>query len=937
MRKEFVSPLYSRCSSILTALKWNSTRPISSTTDEKAALTLNEIAEKWTIKWKAMPKSKTKHENGSKSFYCLTMFPYPSGKLHMGHLRVYTINDVITRFKRLKGQQVIQPMGWDAFGLPAENAAVERGINPAVWTEENIKNMKEQMSMMLADFDWDREINTCSPDYYKWTQKLFLLLFEHGLAYRKKAEINWDPVDQTVLANEQVDANGKSWRSGAIVEKKKLRQWFIGITKYADALNEDLNILKEWPLKVKSMQKHWIGKSYGAEIEFLINDISNSTIPVFTSRPDTIFGVQFLALALDHPLTVKLARDDPKLQLFIEELRGKEVDTTEGYLIQNLRASIPIDVHNHRNEKFEIPIYVAPYVLSSYGTGAVMGCPGHDERDFKFWNRQNPDIAPIQVVGNKDLELAIRKQDLPFTEKDGVLYDSSVLNNGRKDMGNYRGMPSMKAAKEVLSALESQNLGKDVINYRLRDWLISRQRYWGAPIPIIHCEKCGPQPAPDLDLPVVLPPLQGHKFTKGNPLANLESFVKAKCPSCGADSKRETDTMDTFMDSSWYFFRYLDNKNKQRLFDPKKVNENMPVDMYIGGIEHAILHLLYSRFISKFLGDIGLWSCDSFRNEPFKKLVTQGMVHGETFTDPETNRFLKPEELDLSNPTSPKIKSSGMKPNITYEKMSKSKFNGADPAEYISKYGPDATRALILFQAPISDVLNWNESQIHGIKRWLNTVISLPERINTAFRDHKPKNEDSNHTMTNFKNIKINEKIYNSIRFNELDFNLFREVQEFIERIAESIEIQLSFNTIISDYMKLTNLIVASLKGENTARKEIILDAYKTLLIGMYPVTPCVSEECWERICITTGRPWSSISEQLYPKSQRIDSPFIRYNVFINGKARLLFQGNKSLIELEEKEIFEIVCSKENTRKYVTGELKRLIVKPGMISIVTTH
>lgn len=916
-----------------------SLRYASVNSSQSGQIAPSELDNKWINRWKEIspngslhPTKHIKNDLGE-TFYALSMFPYPSGMLHMGHLRVYTISDVIARFKRLNGYNVIHPMGWDSFGLPAENAAVERGINPAVWTESNIKKMKEQMSLMLADFDWEREISTSSPEYYKWTQKIFLLLFEHGLAYRKEAEINWDPVDQTVLANEQVDSEGKSWRSGALVEKRNLEQWFIGITNYAKELNEDLKILDKWPDKVKSMQSHWIGESHGAEIKFLTND-EFSEITVFTSRPDTLFCAQFIALATNHPLTMKLAENDEKLRSFIKHCETVEADSKEGYLIEGLRASIPITVNNEKNHTYDIKIYVAPYVLGKYGHGAVMGCPGHDERDFDFWKLHNPEIPPIEVVGHPNP----KKNDgkVLYTNKKGVLYDKSVLPNGLETLGTYKNKKTSQAAHDIVKVLEGYGLGSKSTQYRIRDWLISRQRYWGAPIPIIHCDTCGPTPVPDKDLPVLLPEIEGQSFGKGNPLAKLDEFVNTKCPSCGGNAKRDTDTMDTFMDSSWYFFRYTDARNTQAPFDHDKASKNMPIDLYIGGVEHAILHLLYSRFISKFLGTIGMWDGIEHKCEPIKQLVTQGMVHGKTYSDPENGRFLKPEELNLSDINNPKIVNSGLVPNISFEKMSKSKYNGADPAECIKKYGADATRAHMLFQAPISDILNWNEEQIHGIDRWLRRVVNLN---NLIFQSSKTNEERKNETVaTEFKGIELNDTVYDVIKFNETELGLYNDSQKYVESVFNSIEAEFSFNTIISDFMKFTNSIYAALKSEEYVNPQLLIDSYKRLLIIMAPVTPCTAEECWEMISKSSGIPWKSIFSQNYPKVRHIESPYMTYNVFVNGKARALFKGLKILATKEENEILEVLLQNDSISQHVTdGVIKKMIVKPGMISLLTPN
>lgn len=887
-----------------------------------AKIQLNQLDQKWSQRWKESSPTNSLHPTkhivnpDAPSFYSLLMFPYPLGMLHMGHLRVYTISDVIARFKRLKGYNVIHPMGWDAFGLPAENAAFERGINPDKWTLLNIEKMKEQMQLMLADFDWDREVTTSTPEYYKWTQKIFLLLHEHDLAYRKEAEINWDPVDKTVLANEQVDSDGRSWRSGAKVEKRNLEQWFIGITKYAKELNQDMSVLDQWPDKVKAMQRNWIGESHGAEVVFPIE--GDGVIKVFTSRPETLFSVQFLAVSLDHHLVKENLT--PELSAFIAANRDAEPDSKDGFLL-DVKASIPIDPQNNSLRKFEVPIYVAPFVLSTYGHGAVMGCPAHDERDFKFWSLHYPDTPIIPVVGKAQSPNGLSLEEA-FTER-GVLYDSTYLSGGIKDLGDYNMKTSAEASSMVTTTLESHNSGGSSTQYRLRDWLISRQRYWGAPIPIIHCDLCGTVPVPDSQLPVVLPKIETDKFKKGNPLANLDSFVNTTCPSCGSPAKRDTDTMDTFMDSSWYFFRYLDSKNTKEPFGYSKATANIPVDMYIGGVEHAILHLLYLRFISKFLGDIGMWDGKDFKNEPFKQLVTQGMVHGKTFSDPSSGRCLKPEELDLTNPDQPTIVGSNATPTITFEKMSKSKYNGADPAECIKKYGADATRAHMIFQAPLSDILNWNEEQIHGVERWLHKVLNLSSLIRA--RENVTKQENDNKVGE----LLLNGKEINA-SFNDAELKLYNDVSRYINKIADSIEVELSFNTIISDLMKLTHTVTAACKSPDYISQELLLDSYKKLLLAMSPITPCVAEEGWESLGNT-----KSIFFERYPSTKVLQSQFIDYKIMINGKYRGTLRENRKLIDEQEDIVIEQVKKLDGISKFLTGAIKKTIFKHGMIGIIT--
>lgn len=907
-------------------------RSLTSALNSKQALKLNEIDKKWMQKWKDQPIEYAKGTSKKEElFYCLSMFPYPSGTLHLGHQRVYTISDVISRYKRLQGYDVIHPMGWDAFGLPAENAAVERGINPAIWTETNIEKMKAQMELMLADFDWEREVNTSSPDYYKWTQKIFTLLFENGLAYKKGAEINWDPVDQTVLANEQVDSDGKSWRSGAKVEKRNLEQWFIGITKYASALQNDLKLLDKWPDKVKAMQKHWIGESHGAEIKFPSQGCPQKDVTVFTSRPDTIFSVQFVALALNHPIVEEMAQKDSKLAGYIELAKADDDPLSKlGYLLDSVKVSIPVNIDGSARSDFDVPVYVAPYVLGSYGHGAVMGCPAHDERDADFWALHQPNIPTRPTVGPADKAAAAKFEGV-FTAKNGRLYDSSVLNNGVSSFKDLYGLKSKDAGEKIIKMLEQNNAGGKTVQFKIRDWLISRQRYWGAPIPIINCDSCGPVAVPDEDLPVMLPKIDGNSFGKGNPLDKLESFVNTTCPSCGGPAKRDTDTMDTFIDSSWYFFRYLDACNEKKIFDHDKATRGMPIDLYIGGVEHAILHLLYSRFISKFLGDAGLWDGKAFNNEPIKELMTQGMVHGKTFSDPETGRFLKPEEVDLTDATKPKIKETGVTPFVSFEKMSKSKYNGVDPAKCIGTYGADAVRAHILFSAPVSDELNWNEDQIQGIERWLKKVLNLKDDIVRIVTDPSYKSTGG----TEFREIELLGQVQDSLTLSEEELQLYNDTRFYTNRIAKSIDVDFSLNTIVSDFMKMTNALHSAAKQKNID-PAVMLDAYEKLLIVMAPVTPSVAEECWEGLANGLGKPVESVFSQSFPNSQPIASPYTNFNIFVDGKARHSIRALRSLATQPETEVLKTALAEAQVKKFVGDkDIKKLIVKEGLISIIT--
>ncbi|TVY86753.1 Leucine--tRNA ligase, mitochondrial, partial [Lachnellula willkommii] len=823
----------------------------------------------------------------AKKAYILPMFPYPSGDLHLGHLRVYTISDVLARFKHMQGYKVMHPIGWDAFGLPAENAAIERGIDPAVWTKSNIEKMKGQLESMNGHWDWDRaqEVATCDPSFYKHTQRLFLLLHERGLAYQAESLVNYDPVDKTVLANEQVDANGNSWRSGAKVEKRLLKQWFFKISEFRQELLDDLQYLAKdsaWPERVLAMQKNWIGKSTGANIKFPVvpNDEQIHTdIKVFTTRPDTLFGVQYLALASTHPIVQRLAKSDVDLQAFLDTLPALPPDSKVGYLLPQIHATNPLadETTTPDATKASLPIFVAPYVLGDYGDGAVMGVPGHDTRDYAFWKHNRVD-DPIRFViaSSQDGHSPVKVNNQPFIHQ-GHLNSHS---------GPYAGHTSAQATKKIVALLDSKGLGSAAETWRLRDWLVSRQRYWGTPIPIIHCESCGPVPVPEVQLPVQLPEVEDHwaEGKTGNPLENAHAWVNTPCPRCGHAAKRDTDTMDTFVDSSWYFMRFPDAKNNDALFSPEAANASLPVDIYIGGVEHAILHLLYARFISKFLATTPYWPAGAIHHgEPFKKVLAQGMVHGKTFSDPSTGRFLKPNEVDISTPSKPLISSTGKAPNVSYEKMSKSKYNGVDPGTCLNKYGADATRAHILFQAPVTEVLEWDEERISGITRWLRRLYehvnkfaavwafaeqNAPDIFNPKIyllAAHRQK-YDAEKLINDLSSVPEKEGHKNFLIWQrkfwnqEMDQNqkLWRAVQQTIINVTDSYDKSYSLNTVVSHLMSLTNAIIESStpvtnellesgKDSNIPILNLTLHRHAViqLIKMMAPITPAFAEQVW--------------------------------------------------------------------------------------------
>ncbi|NEP00266.1 MAG: leucine--tRNA ligase [Symploca sp. SIO2E9] len=840
-----------------------------------------EIEGKWQKTWAELGLDQTPVNTDKPKFYALSMFPYPSGNLHVGHTRNYVITDVIARLKRMQGYRVLQPLGWDAFGLPAENAAIERGIHPAKWTYQNIAHMKEQLQPLGLSIDWNREVTTCSPDYYKWTQWIFLQFFKKGLADQREAAVNWDPIDQTVLANEQVDNEGRSWRSGAKVERKLLRQWFLKITDYAEELLNDLETLSGWPERVKLMQANWIGKSVGAYLEFPLIGMDEK-IGVFTTRPDTIYGVTYVVLAPEHPLTPKIttAKQKAAVDAFIQKVaQESELERTAE---DKPKQGIPTGgkaINPFTGE--EIPIWIADYVLYEYGTGAVMGVPAHDARDFKFAQEKQ---LPIKVViVPKDQNSEVSKLETAYTEP-GVLVNSDQFNQ----------IDSVEAKSAIIEYAEKQGWGKARVQYRLRDWLISRQRYWGAPIPVIHCPNCGTVPVPDQDLPVQLP--EDIEFTgRGlSPLAQLESWVNVPCPSCGTPAKRETDTMDTFIDSSWYFLRYPDAKNEQQAFDPDKTNDWMPVDQYVGGIEHAILHLLYSRFFTKVLRDCGLLNFD----EPFRRLLTQGMVQNTAYKNPVTGKYIPPAEVDSEDPKDPET---GEPLQVFYEKMSKSKYNGIPPEEVISKYGADTARMNILFKAPPEKDLEWDDADVEGQFRFLNRVWRLAVEFIVETPDYSA-------------------AIPQQLTKTEKD--LRRAIHKAIKEVSEDLEGEYQFNTAVSELMKLSNALAdASCKDS-----PVYAEGIETLIKVLAPFAPHIAEELWHAIGY-----FESVHMQSWPQFDpaALIADEITLVIQIKGKTRGTIQVPA---QADRQALEQYARESEVAKRHIEGkEIKKVIVVPGKL------
>ncbi|MEB3213827.1 MAG: leucine--tRNA ligase [Leptolyngbyaceae bacterium] len=849
-----------------------------------------EIEEKWQKSWADQGLDRTPEDTSKPKFYALSMFPYPSGNLHMGHVRNYSITDVIARIKRMQGYRVLHPMGWDAFGLPAENAAIKRGIHPAKWTYENIAQMTQQLKRLGLSYDWDREVATCSPDYYRWTQWIFLQFLDAGLAYQREAAVNWDPVDQTVLANEQVDSEGRSWRSGALVEKKFLRQWFLKITDYAEQLLADLETLPGWPERVKTMQANWIGKSTGARVEF--KTTAGDSIPIFTTRPDTLWGATFMVLSPEHPLVESVTSDAQRaaVQAYQTEAASKSEiertadDRTKTGVFTGGSAVNPV------NGK-EIPIWIADYVLMDYGTGAIMAVPAHDTRDFEFATQFGLDIVQVVFPADSETDEAEPLSEAFVDNTSGVLQHSGPLN----------GLNVPDAKTRVIEYLEEKNIGTAQVTYRLRDWLISRQRYWGVPIPVIHCPSCGTVPVPDDQLPVVLPEDVEFSGRGASPLAKLDHWVNVDCPKCQQPAKRETDTMDTFIDSSWYYLRYCDAKNDEQVFDPKKANDWMPVDQYVGGIEHAILHLLYSRFFTKFLGDRQLLTC----KEPFTRLLTQGMVQGVTYRNPNKggNDQWVPSAL-VSDPDNPTDPDTGEPLERLYATMSKSKGNGVAPEDVLQKYGADTARMFILFKAPPEKDLEWDDADVEGQFRFLNRVW----RLATDFSAQ----EGSVRAV----------KLPPAENLSKAEKEVRRATHTAIKEITEDIEGDYQFNTAVSELMKLSNALNDAKCVDSPAYAEGI----QILLVLLAPFAPHITEELWHQLGGTDSihhQPWPAVD----PSALVVDE--ISLVIQIMGKTRgtiqVPAQSDKAALEAFARE-------SEIAQRYIADKpIKKVIVVPGKL------
>ena len=834
------------------------------------------IEKKWQKIWNEKNIFTAKIDYTKPKYYVLEMFPYPSGAIHMGHVRNYTLGDLVARYKKAKGFNVLHPMGWDAFGLPAENAAIENETHPAKWTYSNIASMKVQLKKMGLSYDWSRELTTCDPNYFKFEQKMFIDFFNVGIAYKKETLVNWDPVEKTVLANEQV-VDGCGWRSGALVEKKKMKGWFLKISDYASELLDDTDKLIAWPDRVKTMQKNWIGKSDGATVKFKISN-TEEYLSVFTTRPDTIFGATFIALSPQHPLSIKIASKDNKVKEFInscETYSTSEIEIEKGEKL-GFRTDLTTE-HPFIKDK-KIPIYIANFVLMDYGTGAIFGCPAHDQRDFDFANKYNLDI--IHVLKNEN-NLDI-KQSSPYTG-DGVHINSDFLN----------GLNTTEAIKVSINRLQLLNVGERTISYKIRDWGVSRQRYWGCPIPIIFCSTCGEVPVPKDQLPLTLP--EDISFNNpGNPLDYHPTWKHTKCPKCNKKAIRETDTFDTFFESSWYFARFTD-LNSSEPFSKEAADYWLPVDQYIGGIEHAVMHLLYSRFFMRALKSVNTISI----KEPFTALQTQGMVCHQTFKD-TNNKWLFPSEVTKEND---KFYYKDTRELVTVgrtEKMSKSKKNVIDPEFIIQNYGADTARFFMLSDSPPNRDMEWTDSGIDGSWRFLNKLWRFVITIKFSHDTSKIPVilNDQNHSLLRILNLTIND-------------------------VSVSIE-DFHFNNAVASIRSLFNFLLAY-KVTNKNDEILILYSIKNLLILINPMVPHIAEELWESLNIDSmicNEDWPTVNS-LYLEKNDIEIP-----IQVNGKIRALITVplNKSKKDLEL-----LALNEKNVKKFLNGKPKKVIIIPNRI------
>ena len=833
-----------------------------------------------------------REDSSRPKYYCLCMFPYPSGRLHMGHVRNYTIGDVLTRYMRMQGCNVLQPMGWDAFGLPAENAAMANGVPPAKWTYDNIAYMKRQLRSLGFGIDWAREVATCRPDYYRWNQWVFLRMLEKGIAYRRTGVVNWDPVDQTVLANEQV-IDGRGWRTGALVEKREIPMYYLGITKYAEELLAALDTLPGWPERVRLMQSNWIGRSEGLELEFEIDD-GGDPLRIYTTRPDTLFGVTYMAVAAEHPLAARAAQGNPDLQAFIAECQRTGV--TEAALETMEKRGMPTGIHAiHPFTGDKVPVWVANFVLMGYGTGAVMAVPAHDQRDWEFARRYGLRIH--QVIQPADGSLV----DI---DAGAFVEHGRLINSGRFD-----GLDFDEAFDAIAKSFEANGRGQRRVNWRLRDWGISRQRYWGCPIPLIHCQTCGDVPVPDEQLPVVLPE-DCVPDGSGNPLNRNEAFLACTCPKCGQPARRETDTMDTFVDSSWYYFRYASADNANAMVDGRAAYW-LPVDQYIGGIEHAILHLLYSRFWTRVMRDLGLTQLD----EPFTNLLTQGMVLNEIyFRKPASGRvvYYNPADVDVQlddkgarigavlRADGQPVESGGI------GTMSKSKGNGVDPQALVEQYGADTARLFMMFAAPPEQSLEWSDEGVEGAFRFM-------KRLWKAVHQHVSQGPA---TALDRQALTTEQR------------DLRRQVHETLRKVSHDIGTRRTFNTAIAAVMELMNSL-ARFDDRTPQGRAVMQEALEIVVLALQPVVPHACHALWREL----GHERAVVDER-WPEvdSAALARDSIEVVVQVNGKLR----GRVTVpADADEAQVREAALADANVQKFMEGKpVRKFVYVPGKLANV---
>ncbi len=843
--------------------------------------------------WQQNQSFKAVEAPGKEKFYCLAMFPYPSGKLHMGHVRNYTIGDVISRYQRMLGKNVLQPMGWDAFGLPAEGAAIKNKMPPAAWTYSNIDYMKGQLKRLGFAYDWDRELATCKPDYYKWEQWFFTELYKKGLVYKKNAVVNWDPVDQTVLANEQV-IDGRGWRSGALVERREIPQWFIKITDYADELLDDLDDLEGWPEKVRTMQRNWIGRSYGVQIDFGIEGAAaTDKLTIYTTRPDTLMGVTYLAVAAEHPLALEAAKSSREISAFVDECRQGSTSEADMETMEKKGIRLGINaIHPITGEA--VPVFAANFVLMGYGAGAVMAVPAHDQRDWEFATKYGVPIKQV-ILSADGSDCSITKA--AYVEK-GLL----------KDSGPFDGLTSEAAFDTIAEHLVKANKGEKQTHYRLRDWGISRQRYWGSPIPMINCAKCGTVPVPEADLPVVLPEDIEFDATGGSPIKKMPEWYTTSCPECGGKAERETDTFDTFMESSWYYARFTGPDNDQSMLD-ERANYWLPVDHYIGGIEHAILHLLYARFYHKLMRDTGLVNSD----EPIKQLLTQGMVIAETYFRNEedgSKSWFNPADVTVERdekgrPTQAILEDDKKAVEIGgIEKMSKSKNNGVDPQSMVERFGADTVRLYTMFTAPPEQSLEWSDEGVEGAYRFLRRVWAQASDHAEAIRNSGAIGE-----------------------LNEQQKAARRELHTLLKQARFDYDRQ-QFNTVVSACMKMTNLLykLDRSDSDHALRRE----GLSFILRLLAPIAPHISHQLWHELGFgddVLNAEWPEADESALVQER------IQYVVQVNGKVRAKIQvptdADKAAVE-------GVALADENVQRFLDGlTVRKVIVVPNkLVSVV---